>query len=139
MLWSESNNLSEIQVIIEDIFEKKMRQYVRVCDIIDLSFDEYLVLINHLKSVPNIELAVRFGLCLLVAWVTSYKFNRQEQFYNLIMEFAGKMPQHHTKFVLDALNNICYDYQIYNYKIGLNDMGSIQKFIRIHAGYDEFI
>lgn len=139
MMWTESNSISEIQSIIEDVFEKKMRLYVKICDIIDLSYDEYIVVTNKLRTIPFIDLSTHYGLCILVSWVASYKFNRQKQFQKVVMELIAGMPQHHTKFTLDALNNTCYDYQIYNYKIGFHNIESIQKIIQIHAGYDEFV
>lgn len=139
MMWSESNSLTEIQSIIEDIFKQKMHLYVKVCDIINLSYDEYIVLMNKLKAITSIESATRYSLSILVAWVNAYKFNKQDEFYNLIRDFVSRMPQHHTKFTLDALNNTCYDYQIHNYNIKLDSLQSIQKVIKIHAGYDVFI
>lgn len=139
MMWSEATSLTEIQSIIEDIFEKKMRLYVKVCDIINLTYDEYEILTNKIKSISTAESATRYSLSVLVAWVSSYKFNKQDEFCTLIRNFISRMPQHHTKFTLDALNNTCYDHQIYNYNIRLNSLQSIQKVIRIHAGYDVYI
>lgn len=139
MMWSETNSLAEIHSIIANIFEQKMRHYVRVCDIIDLSFDEYIILVNKIKMLPDIETITQYSLSILVVWVSSFKFNRQNEFYNVIKDFVSRMPQHHTKFTLDAINNACYDYQIYNYGIGLNSLQSLQRIIKIHAGYDDFV
>lgn len=138
MMWSESSGLTEIQAILEKIFEKKMRLYTRVCDIIELSFDEYTTLTNKINAISTMEAVNRYSLSILTAWVTSYKFNREDECYKIIKDFMANMPQHYTKFTLESLNNTCYDYQIYNFKSGLNNIESIQQLIKIHAGLAAF-
>lgn len=134
MMWTYSSSLTEIQNVIEDIFEKKLRLRIKLCDILDLSYDEYQILIDRIRNITTVEAVDKYTLSILVAWVTSYKFNRQDNFYEIIKQFVASMPQHHTRFVLDSINNSCSDYQIDTFEYSLASLHNIKKIIKLHAG-----
>lgn len=135
MQWTEMNSLTEIQSCIETIFEAKLRLHVKISDILDISFDEYIVLTNKLRNIQNAEVVERFCLSIFSAWVCSYRFNRQHIFTDFVHGFISSMPQHHTKFVLEALNTTFYDYQIDTFSFLINNIHDVGELAKLHAGF----
>lgn len=134
-MWCDSTSLYEMQQDIAKLFERKMRLHIKVCDIIDLPYNEYICLINKVKQIRTAEQIDHFSLSILVAWVTSYKFKHQDEFYKVIKEVVNTMPQHHTKYVLEAINTTCYDYQIDLFDHYVASLSEIREITKIHAGY----
>ncbi|MBQ3666075.1 MAG: hypothetical protein II919_08225 [Lachnospiraceae bacterium] len=139
MMWSDSNSFSEIQNTLAGIFESKMGVNVRVGDIIDLSYDEYQVIVNKIKIADTMETVNNFSLCLLVAWVSAYKFGTKDkdEFYRLMKEFISRLPQHQSRLALEELNSACYEYQIDTFGYNFRSVKDIKNFVKIHAGICE--
>lgn len=134
-MWYESTNLIEMQRDITRIFEEHMRIHKNVCDVIDLSYDDYRLLINKVQLIKTPEEIQHYNLSILVSWVTSYKFNHENEFFDIVREMVNGMPQHHTKYILEAINTTCYDYQIDEYGYEVDSLLSIRAIIRKHAGF----
>lgn len=137
MKWSDSNNFSDIQKILADIFESQMGANVKVHDIIDLSYDEYIAIVNKIKIADTMETVRNFTLCLFVAWVSAYKFNTMDEFYRLMKDFISRLPQHQSRIALDEINAACYEYQIDTFGYNFRSVKDIKNFIKIHAGVSE--
>lgn len=137
MMWSDYNNLSDIYHILSGFFEDNMRLNICVHDILDLSYDEYMILVDRIKHSDSIETVQHFSLCLFVAWVTAYKINRSDEYYKFMKGFISHMPQHHAKIALDAINTACYDFQIDTFGRSLNSLRDIKRIVKIHAGFTE--
>ena len=134
-MWNESTSLYEMQQDINHIFEEKMRLHKKVCDIIDLPFEDYELIINKLKLIQSADEIDHYSLSILVAWVGSYNFSKYKDFDQMIKNVLTKMPQHHTKYILEAINTTCYDYQIDLFNHYITNLNEIREIIKIHAGY----
>lgn len=134
-MWYNSTNLMEMQGDITRIFEEHMRLHMNICDVIDLSYDDYQLLTNRLRLIKNPEEIQRYTLSIFVAWASSYKFNRENELYDIVRQLVNSMPQHHTKYILEALNTACYDYQIDQYGYEINSILSLRAIMRKHAGF----
>lgn len=135
-MWEGSSSLSDMQADIERIFEEKMKLHVRVCEIIDLSFSDYAFFISKIEQITTTEEIKRYSLSILVAWVAAHRYKNEPEFLCIIKRVIAKLPQHHTKYVLEALNSTCYDFQIDLYGIPLKCFNDVQNVIRKHAGYE---
>lgn len=134
-MWNYSTSLYEMQQYIIKIFEDKMRLHAKISDVIDLSYDDYMCLLNKIHQIKTIEEIDHYNLSILVCFTTSYKFNQQDSFYNTMKSVVSSMPQHHTRFILESLNTTCYDYQIDTFDYTLDNLPVIKEIIKIHANY----
>lgn len=134
-MWNCSTSLYEMQQYIIKIFEDKMRLHAKISDIIDLSYDDYMCLLNKIHQIKTIEEIDHYNLSILVCFTISYKFNQQDSFYNTMKSIVLYMPQHHTRFILESLNTTCYDYQIDTFDYTLDNLPVIKDIIKIHANY----
>lgn len=134
-MWNYSTSLYEMQQYIIKIFEDKMRLHAKISDIIDLSYDDYMCLLNKIHQIKTIEEIDHYNLSILVCFTTSYKFNQQDSFYNTMKSVVLSMPQHYTRFILESLNTTCYDYQIDTFDYTLDNLPVIKEIIKIHANY----
>ena len=82
IMWNYSTSLYEMQQYIIKIFEDKMRLHAKISDIIDLSYDDYMCLLNKIHQIKTIEEIDHYNLSILVCFTISYKFNQQDSFYN---------------------------------------------------------
>lgn len=137
MLWSNYNNLSEMYNILSHCFEEHMKMHTRVYDIINLSYEEYVSLVNRCMASNPVETLQHFSLCLFVAWVTAYRLGTSDEYYKQIKEFLSRMPQHHARLALDAVNNACSDFQIDTFGKTMKSLKDIKRLAKIHAGYAE--
>ena len=94
-----------------------------------------MYIINKIRLIRTAEEIDQYSLSILVSWVTSYKFKHQDELYKLIKNVVNIMPQHHSKYVLEAINTTCYDYQIDLYGHYITSLNEIHEIIKIHAGY----
>lgn len=136
-MWEGSSSLSDMQSDIEKIFEKKMKLHVRVCDIIDLSYSDYAFFISKIEQITTSEEIERYSLSVMVAWVAAYKYKNEPDFHMMIKRVLANLPQHHTKYILEAINSTCYDFQIDNYGIPINSYHAVHMLVKRHAGYDD--
>ena len=134
-MWNYSTSLYEMQQYIIRIFEDKMRLHAKISDVIDLSYDDYMCLLNKIHQIKTIEEIDHYNLSILVCFTTSYKFNQQDSFYNTMKSVVLSMPQHYTRFILESLNTTCYDYQIDTFDYTLDNLPVIKEIIKIHANY----
>ena len=134
-MWNYSTSLYEMQQYIIKVFEDKMRLHAKISDVIDLSYDDYMCLLNKIHQIKTIEEIEHYNLSILVCFTTSYKFNQQDNFYNTMKSVVLSMPQHHTRFILESLNTTCYDYQIDTFGYKLDNLPVIKEIIKIHANY----
>lgn len=134
-MWNYSTSLYEMQQYIIKIFEDKMRLHAKISDVIDLSYDDYMCLLNKIHQIKTIEEIDHYNLPILVCFTTSYKFNQQDSFYNTMKSVVLSMPQHYTRFILESLNTTCYDYQIDTFDYTLDNLPVIKEIIKIHANY----
>ncbi len=134
-MWNYSTSLYEMQQYIIKIFEDKMRLHAKISDVIDLSYDDYICLLNKIHQIKTIEEIDHYNLSILVCFTTSYKFNQQDSFYNTMKSVVLSMPQHYTRFILESLNTTCYDYQIDTFDYTLDNLPVIKEIIKIHANY----
>ncbi|MBD8942757.1 MAG: hypothetical protein EGR71_09560 [Clostridiales bacterium] len=134
-MWNYSTSLYEMQQYIIKIFEDKMRLHAKISDVIDLSYDDYMCLLNKIHQIKTIEEIDHYNLSILVCFTTSYKFNQQDSFYNTMKSVVLSMPQHYTRFILESLNTTCYDYQIDTFDYTLDNLPVIKEIIKIHANY----
>ena len=134
-MWNYSTSLYEMQQYIIKVFEDKMRLHTKISDVIDLSYDDYMCLLNKIHQIKTIEELDHYNLSILVCFTISYKFNQQDSFYNSMKSAISSMPQHHTRFILESLNTTCYDYQIDTFGYTLDNLPVIKKIIKIHANY----
>ena len=134
-MWNYSTSLYEMQQYIINIFEDKMRLHAKISDVIDLSYDDYICLLNKIHQIKTIEEIDHYNLSILVCFTTSYKFNQQDSFYNTMKSVVLSMPQHYTRFILESLNTTCYDYQIDTFDYTLDNLPVIKEIIKIHANY----
>lgn len=134
-MWYESTNLIEMQRDIARIFEENMRLHKNVCDCIDLSYNDYQLMVSRLRLINTPEEIEHYSLSILVSWVTSYRYNRENEFFELAKHIVSAMPQHQTKYVLEAINDMCDDYQIDLYGYKMSNLASIRAIIRKHAGF----
>lgn len=134
-MWNYSTSLYEMQQYIIKIFEDKMRLHAKISDIIDLSYNDYMCLLNKIHQIKTIEEIDHYNLSILVCFTTSYKFNQQDSFYNTMKSVVLSMPQHYTRFILESLNTTCYDYQIDTFDYTLDNLPVIKEIIKIHANY----
>lgn len=134
-MWNYSTSLYEMQQYIIKIFEDKMRLHAKISDIIDLSYDDYMCLLNKIHQIKTIEEIDHYNLSILVCFTISYKFNQQDSFYNTMKSVVLSMPQHYTRFILESLNTTCYDYQIDTFDYTLDNLPVIKEIIKIHANY----
>lgn len=135
IMWNYSTSLYEMQQYIIKIFEDKMRLHAKISDVIDLSYDDYMCLLNKIHQIKTIEEIDHYNLSILVCFTTSYKFNQQDSFYNTMKSVVLSMPQHYTRFILESLNTTCYDYQIDTFDYTLDNLPVIKEIIKIHANY----
>ena len=54
-MWNYSTSLYEMQQYIIKIFEDKMRLHAKISDVIDLSYDDYMCLLNKIHQIKTIE------------------------------------------------------------------------------------
>ena len=134
-MWNYSTSLYEMQQYIIKIFEDKMRLHAKISDVIDLSYDDYMCLLNKIHQIKTIEELDHYNLSILVCFTISYKFNQQDSFYNTMKSVVLSMPQHYTRFILESLNTTCYDYQIDTFDYTLDNLPVIKEIIKIHANY----
>ena len=134
-MWNYSTSLYEMQQYIIKIFEDKMRLHAKISDVTDLSYDDYMCLLNKIHQIKTIEEIDHYNLSILVCFTTSYKFNQQDSFYNTMKSVVLSMPQHYTRFILESLNTTCYDYQIDTFDYTLDNLPVIKEIIKIHANY----
>lgn len=134
-MWNYSTSLYEMQQYIIKIFEDKMRLHAKISDVIDLSYDDYMCLLNKIHQIKTIEEIDHYNLSILVCFTISYKFNQQDSFYNTMKSVVLSMPQHYTRFILESLNTTCYDYQIDTFDYTLDNLPVIKEIIKIHANY----
>lgn len=134
-MWDYSTSLYEMQQYIIKIFEDKMRLHAKISDVINLSYDDYMCLLNKIHQIKTIEELDHYNLSILVCFTISYKFNQQDSFYNSMKSVVSSMPQHHTRFILESLNTTCYDYQIDTFGYTLDNLPVIKEIIKIHANY----
>ena len=134
-MWNYSTSLYEMQQYIIKIFEDKMRLHAKISDVINLSYDDYMCLLNKIHQIKTIEEIDHYNLSILVCFTTSYKFNQQDSFYNTMKSVVLSMPQHYTRFILESLNTTCYDYQIDTFDYTLDNLPVIKEIIKIHANY----
>lgn len=134
-MWNYSTSLYEMQQYIIKVFEDKMRLHAKISDVIDLSYDDYMCLLNKIHQIKTIEELDHYNLSILVCFTISYKFNQQDSFYNSMKSAVLLMPQHHTRFILESLNTTCYDYQIDTFGYTLDNLPVIKKIIKVHANY----
>ena len=134
-MWNYSTSLYEMQQYIIKIFEDKMRLHAKISDIIDLSYDDYMCLLNKIHQIKTIEEIDHYNLSILVCFTISYKFNQQDSFYNTMNSIVLSMPQQPTRFILESLNTTCYDYQIDTFDYTLDNLPVIKDIIKIHANY----
>ena len=134
-MWNYSTSLYEMQQYIIKVFEDKMRLHAKISDVIDLSYDDYMCLLNKIHQIKTIEELDHYNLSILVCFTISYKFNQQNSCYNSLKSAVLSRPQDHTRFILESLNTTCYDYQIDTFGYTLDNLPVIKKIIKIHANY----
>lgn len=136
MLWSRDAKLHGIQAIVVRKFNNNPTNSILIKDIIDLDYDDYMVLTNNIRCSNTTETIEHFSLCMLVAWVSAYKLGRSDNYYQFMKEYITQMPQHHTSMVLDFIQTACYDYQIETFGPPIKTLKDIKRIAKLHAGLD---
>lgn len=134
-MWNEYTSLSDMQTDIRKIFESSMHLQIKICDIINIQPNDYFKLVSKLRLIKNPDEMEAYGLAFLVAWVTAFKLKREDEFYKMVRQIFQTIPQHHTKFIIEAINTLCYDFQIDLYGTILNNFSDVRKVVKIHAGF----
>ena len=137
MMWSNNNSFADIQKILSAICEANMGPHVLIHDIINLSYDEYMVIAEKIKIADPMETIQHFSLCLFIAWVASYKLGTKNDFYKLMKSFIARLPQHQSRLAFDELNTACYEFQIDTFGKTLRSVRDIKTLVKIHAGICE--
>ncbi len=134
MLWSTDAKLCDINAIVVQKFNNYQGDSILIKDIIDLDYDDYITLSINIKNSDTTETIEHFSLCMLVAWVASYKLGRSDSYYQFMKEYIAKMPQHHTQRILDFVQTACYDYQVETFGPPIKTLKDIKRIAKIHAG-----
>ena len=121
--------------ILSKFFEENMKLHTRVYEIINLSSEEYCSLTDRCMASDPAETIQHFSLCLFVAWVTAYRLGRSDEYYKKVKEFISRMPQHHARLALDAINTACYDFQIDTFGETMKSVKDLNRLAKIHSGY----
>lgn len=134
MNWNTSTSLNEMQNDLKTFFEKNMRLKTKLCDILTLSYDDYHLLRNKLFQITQSIDFGHYALAILVCWVTSYKYNDEDTFFNIMRAHLNNTPQHHSRYLLDAITDMTYDYQIDIFDCKLQTVQHLKAIVEIHAG-----
>lgn len=126
-----------MQQDIAFIIQKSVRNNVRMVDVIELSYEDFELLCNKVRCVKGAEEIERYGLSIIVSWIVSYKYGRQNIVNEILEEIFRNLPQHQTKYVMEAVTTIFYDYQIDNFGYRISNLNHLREIIVRHAGWKD--
>ncbi len=136
-LWNEGTGLYTMQQDIAFIIQKSVRNNVRMVDVIDLSYEDFELLCNKIRCVKGAEEIEQYGLSIIVSWIVSYKYGRQNIVNEILEGIFRNLPQHQTKYVMEAVTTIFYDYQIDNFGYRISNLNHLREIIVRHAGWKD--
>ncbi len=134
-MWNEGTGLFTMQQNIASIIQKSMRINVRMVDIIDFTYEDFELLCNKIRCIKGAEEIERYGLSIITAWVVSYKYGKQDMVNNILEEIFRNLPQHQTKYVMESITTIFYDYQIDSFGYRIMCLNDLREIVVRHAGW----
>ena len=136
-MWNDKTDLMTMHRNIEAIVVKGARPGVRMGDLIGLSYEDFELWRMKLQGITRTEEIEKYALSIIVDWVVSFRYNKEIDCMNGIHKVQRVLPQHQTKYVVQAFLNVFYEYQLDNYGIVINGLNDLRIIVERHAGIEK--
>ena len=131
--WSYENSLTDIQNCILVQITNHMGIHVLMGNILDISYEEYKILVSKLKYISQVEECEKYCISIIAAWVISCRLGLEKDFYNELKNIKKRLPQHYHTFVMEIFTSTFYNYQIDTMGIKFKSTHDIRKAILMHG------
>lgn len=135
--WTYNTSLNDIQQIIAKEITTNMTQRVVLQSILSIDYEEYQILTSKLLCITQAAEYKHYALAIIVSWVASCKFDREEQFYAKIKDSIKRTQQHHHAYLMEVMTSTFYDYQFDTLGISFHSFRDIRKVILHHGNVNK--
>lgn len=126
---------------MEDILEKEleMRKHsIRILGDLDLSYEDYKCLSLKFRGIHrypgSVEILENFKLSLLITWVFSLRYEKEEISYCNIKKILLELPQYMQRKFISMCRETFEEYELFMYNIPISNMKELCSIIVIHSG-----
>ena len=134
-MWNQGTDLFTMQQNIKSIIHKSMRINVRMVDVIELTYEDFELIYNKIRCIKGAEEIERYGVSIITAWVASYKYGKQDMVNDILEGIFRNLPQHQTKYVMESITTIFFDYQIDSFGYQIMRLEDLREIVARHAGW----
>ena len=134
-MWNQGTDLFTMQQNIKSIIRKSMRINVRMVDVIELTYEDFELICNKIRCIKGAEEIERYGVSIITAWVVSYKYGKEDMVNDILVGIFHNLPQHQTKYVMESITTIFFDYQIDSFGYQIMRLEDLREIVARHAGW----
>ena len=136
--WTYNSSLSDIQHIISDEIMVHMSQRVVLQSVFSIDFEEYQILTSKLLCITQAEEYTHYCLAIIVSWVASCRFGREDAFFSKVCTAFKKTQQHHHSYLMEAITSTFYEYQIDTCGVSFHNLNDVRKVILYHGNINKY-
>lgn len=134
-MWNQGTDLFTMQQNIKSIIHRSMRINIRMVDVLELTYEDFELICNKIRCIKGAEEIERYGVSIITAWVVSYKYGKQDMVNDILVEIFHNLPQHQTKYVMESIATIFFDYQIDSFGYRIMRLEDLREIVARHAGW----
>jgi len=135
--WSVDATLEEIRIKINELLNNYDKEgAVLLKNIITTTPDENECLCNQFSKIISDEEFEKYCICIVVAWVESYRHLNEKQFRENLLSKYSKIPQHFQGKYLKTYRNVFYDYDLETFGLEFSSIKNIEEAIKRQAEAD---
>lgn len=132
-LWSYESSLNDIQNCISNEIIQHLSTNKILGSILSINYEEYQILTSKLLCIQHSEEYEKYCLSIIVSWVSSCSFNREQYFFSKFMDSYKRLPQHHHSYVMEIFASTFYNYQFDTLGVSFNNVNDIHRVILYHG------
>jgi hypothetical protein len=132
--WSVNSTLSEIKNTIDFQLNQTNKENASILkEMIRITKEEYMTLCRQFCKIDAEEKFEKYCVCIVVAWVESYRYHNEMKFKENLQEKYAKIPQHAQGKFFRTYQNVFYDYGLQTFDIPFTSLKNVEKVIQKHA------
>ena len=132
--WTPADTLLTMKRIIsKTLCDKDRSGLVVLPDVISIDEDELDIMCRNFSKINSAEKFERYCICIITAWIYSYKLDRIEWFKSHMNPRYAKIPQHAKGRYVSSYEDTFHTYGLETFDHSINSLEDVEYIIKKHA------